>query len=97
MTGAQRQNFANWFQYYRNRELVAKGLAARLGAAADGLRGAYATCHQTTAVGGEALGGGGGKKGVMTKISTIVTMMPKKNLNTKYNKYIISFLLVHFL
>lgn len=55
VTGAQRQNFANWFQYYRNRELVAKGLAASLVAAADGIRVAYATIHQNDAVGVAAL------------------------------------------
>lgn len=49
------QNFANWFQYYRNRELVAKGLAASLVAAADGIRVAYATIHQNDAVGVAAL------------------------------------------
>jgi type IV pilus assembly protein PilY1 len=49
-TDATLVNFANWFQYYRSRELVAKGVAASLVEAANGLALAYATIHQNDAI-----------------------------------------------
>lgn len=43
-------NFANWFQYYRNRDLVAKGMAATLVESAEDIRVAFATIHQNDAI-----------------------------------------------
>lgn len=43
-------NFANWFQYYRSRDLVAKGIAASMVESLDDMRVALATIHQNDAL-----------------------------------------------
>ena len=48
-TTEEQQNFANWFGYYRSRELVAKGILAKTLDSVSGVNIAYATLNNATA------------------------------------------------
>ena len=69
-------NFANWFQYYRNRDLIAKGIAASMVEGIESMRVALATIHQNDSLAVPAISvsgsaGSGDKKTLLDNLYSI--------------------------
>lgn len=89
-------NFATWFQYYRNRDLVAKGIAASMVEEIDDMRVGLATIHQndSLAVPAVSIDGAadeGDKKVILDKLYSmqpLATGTPlRRALNDAVNYY----------